>query len=345
MLKEVDIVLKAKELGYEQCGIVHIEEMKAYAKKLDERIEKFPELANHFDDFYEFADIKVNYPWAKSIIICSRWYGKYLIPDSLKGRFGKYYLTDGRVDINSKDYQDSLEFERYLKENGIETKTERKFGVTALRWAAVKAGIGIVRKNNFIYTDNGSWNYLEAFLIDRKLEYVVENSIKSCPPNCKLCIDSCPTKSLAEPYMMNRSTCISCLTTWEGWDLTKEPNSRKMGEWVYGCDICQDVCPFNRNSWNEIEEFPELSKLEQKLSLEQIVIADYDVLSEIVQTKLWYIPVDKIWRFKTNALNAMLNSFKPDYLRIIQDASKKDPNKNVRDMAKWVLTQLKLNND
>ena len=85
--------------------------------------------------------------------------------------------------------------------------------MTALRWAALKAGLGIIRKNNFFYSDSGSWVYLEAWLIDQELTLKENTNLKNCPPNCNLCIKACRTNSLSEPYMMNRSTCISCLTT------------------------------------------------------------------------------------------------------------------------------------
>jgi epoxyqueuosine reductase len=334
-----EIILKAIDLGYDKCGIVNIEKMKGYAEKLSERIERFPEVKIHSEDFYAFANLQSEYPWAKSIIICARWYGKYRIPENVKGHVAKYYLTDSRRDKNSQGNKDSVAFEQYLIDCGIKTMTNRDFGITALRWAAMKAGIGIVRKNNFLYTEKGSWVYLEAFLIDKDVEYIHENKIMACPEKCNLCVKACPTKSLAEPYMMNRSTCVSCLTTWEGWDLTTDINSSNLGNWIFGCDACQDVCPFNRKKWTEDEEFPFLSELCLQLSLEQIVEADYNFLRNRVQPKFWYIPQEKVWRYKTNALNTMLNAYKPEYLPVIQEACN-DENKNVRNMANWVLKRL-----
>lgn len=334
-----EIVSKAMELGYDKCGIVNVEKMKGYAEKLAERIRLFPEMRAHSEGFYGFANLQVEYPWAKSVIICARWYGKYRIPQNVKGHIAKYYLTDSRKNKNSQEYKDSVAFEQYLIDCGMKTETDREFGITALRWAALQAGIGFVRKNNFLYTEKGSWVNLEAFVIDKEMEYICENKIKPCPENCNLCVKACPTRSLAEPYVMNRSTCVSCLTTWEGWDLTTEKHSSNLGSWIFGCDVCQDVCPFNRNSWTENEEFPFLSELCEKLSLEQIVEADYEFLKNVVNSKLWYIPKEKIWRYKTNALNAMLNAYEPEYLPYIQKACN-DENENVRKMAQWVLSKL-----
>lgn len=76
------------------------------------------------------------------------------IPKHLNGLIAKYYLVDSRKDENSIDYQASILFENYLNELGLKTATKRDFGITDLRWAALKAGLGIVRKNNFFYSDS-----------------------------------------------------------------------------------------------------------------------------------------------------------------------------------------------
>lgn len=111
----------------------------------------------------------------------------------MKGRVAKYYLTDGRRHTDSEGYKTSVAFEKYLADCGLQVATDRDFGITALRWAGMKAGIGIIRKNNFFYTEKGSYQYLEAFLIDEPPQYIVENQIRPCAEKCNLCIRSCPT--------------------------------------------------------------------------------------------------------------------------------------------------------
>ena len=119
----------------------------------------------------------------------------------MKGRVAKYYLTDGRRHTDSEGYKTSVAFEKYLADCGLQVATDRDFGITALRWAGMKAGIGIIRKNNFFYTEKGSYQYLEAFLIDEPLQYIVENQIRPCAEKCNLCMRSCPTESLEAPYI------------------------------------------------------------------------------------------------------------------------------------------------
>lgn len=344
MVTALDIVNSATEMGYDKCGIIPVEMMLGYEGKLEERMQHFPETKKKYEGFRAFAHLKDNYPWAKSVVICSFWYGKYHIPDELHGHIAKYYLTDGRRDTSSEAYQTSIVFEKYLTNCGIQVATDRDFGITSLRWAAMQAGIGIIRKNNFFYTERGSYQSLEAFLIDQSLEYIAEKNIRPCAEKCNLCMKACPTGSLEAPYMMCRNTCISCLTTWDGWDLRKEPLQDKIGKWIYGCEVCQDICPYNKEAWTDEEEFPGLEELSRHLTYSEIVCSDYTWLETVLQPKLWYIPKGREWRYKTNALNAMLNNYSTEYLPIIEAACY-DEREEVRNMAKWVLEKLSVKNN
>ncbi|MCB2360631.1 epoxyqueuosine reductase [Clostridium estertheticum] len=331
----------ALNMGYEKCGIIKISDIYGYEKKLNERIERIPETRPFYERFNRFINLDDAYPWAKSIVICVRKYGKYNIPEHLNGMIAKYYLTDGRIDEHSKDYQDSLKFEEHMQEMGLKTKTERKFGITALRWAAMKAGLGLIRRNNFFYTESGSWVHLEAWLIDKELELTERNILKDCPENCNLCIKACPTTSLSDPYTMNPSSCISCLTTFAGRDLPNEKYNAQMGSWVFGCDVCQDVCPKNRGCWNATEEFPALDELSKYISLEKILEMDYEFLEEVMSTKFFYIKKEDVWKWKTNAINVMVNEYKEQYKEYIYEACN-DSNSKVREMAKWAIKKLNL---
>ena len=281
-----DIVDKAIELGFDNCGIIPVDMMCGYEVKLEERIERFPQTREKYESFRSSAHLPNMYPWAKAVVIASFWYGKYHIPNGVQDRVAKYYLTDGRRNANSQGYQTSVAFERYLMDCGFRVATDRDFGITALRWAGMQAGIGIIRKNNFFYTEKGSYQYLEAFLIDRALQHIGENSVRPCAEKCNLCMRACPTGSLEAPYMMCRNTCVSCLTTWDGWDLRAEPLQNRFGKWIYGCDACQDACPYNKNAWKDTEKFPELEEWSSHFTYAEIVLSDYSWLRSVVQPKL-----------------------------------------------------------
>ncbi|MDG5854866.1 epoxyqueuosine reductase [Clostridium beijerinckii] len=331
----------ALNLGYEKCGIIKISDIDGYKERLDERVERVPESKGFYQGQYRFTQLQDTYPWAKSIVICVRRYGKYHIPEHLKGMIAKYYLVDARKDKNSKDYQDSVRFEEYMKELGLRAETERGFGLVPLRFAAMKAGLGIVRKNNFFYTENGSSVYLDAWLIDRELEAVEISNVRPCSDKCNLCMKACPSASLSKPYTMNPIACVSCITTFMGRDMTNEKYREEIGNWVYGCDACQDACPMNKNRWQETEEFPNLQELSEHISLEKIIKMDYKFLEEVMQPKFWYIDKSSVWKWKVNAINVMVNDYKEQYKEHILYACN-DSNPKVREMAEWAIEKLNL---
>lgn len=148
-----EIAEKAIELGYDKCGMIPVEMMRGYEAKLEERMEHFPETRRKYEGFRKFAYPEKEFPWAKAIVIVSFWYGKYRIPAAVRGHIAKYYLTDGRRNPDSQGYKAGAALEKYLRDSGLRVAFNRDFALTALRWAAMQAGIGIVRKNNFFYTE------------------------------------------------------------------------------------------------------------------------------------------------------------------------------------------------
>ena len=335
---EQRIVDKAIECGYESCGIIGVDEMTGFADRLSERIEKAPGNDETYERFYRFARLRDEYPWAKSVVVCIVKYGIYRLPGHLEGLIGKHYLTDVRSNENCKEYKASIAFEEYLKSLGLKVETNRMFGITSMRWATHKAGLGIIRKNNFLYTDSGSWVHIEGFLTDREMEHKQAPNQAPCPDDCNLCISACPTKSLSEPYTMSPATCISPLTVREP-DLINNPNSSKMGTWVYGCDTCQEACPHNEGKWRRTEDFPGLDELGEALSLEKIISMDSESLASLLASKFFYISSDRIWQWKLNALNVMRNNFDEKYSDSVNTALN-DENESVRRMAAWILEEL-----
>ena len=76
---------KALELGYDDCGIVRVEEVADYADSLARRIERFPHSKPMYERFYGYAQPAERYPWARSVVVCASWYGKYRIPEKMQG--------------------------------------------------------------------------------------------------------------------------------------------------------------------------------------------------------------------------------------------------------------------
>ena len=110
----------------------------------------------------------------------------------------------------------------------------------------MKAGLGIIRKNNFLYTEQGSFVMLEGFVIDESCKLRQHHDLKPCAPQCRLCQDHCPTRALSAPFTMNPLKCVSFWNTFGKSQLPPTLPEKTMGSWVVGCDACQNACPYNR---------------------------------------------------------------------------------------------------
>ena len=119
------------------------------------------------------------------------------------------------------------------------------------RAAAARAGIGWFGKNTNILTQShGSWVFLAQVITDIPLE--PDAPLKKTCGECVLCIDACPTGAIVSPYVIDNKRCISYLTIELRGAIPRELRPL-VGDWVFGCDICQDVCPVNRKAIGSLE--------------------------------------------------------------------------------------------
>jgi len=324
-----DIKGKASSLGYDLCGVIPVDSLKEYATHLDKRVERFPKSRHLYEKLYALGSPEKKEKWAKSIVVCVRRYNKYKIPPEINKYFGKMYLFDGRLTY-SDEYKSAALFEEHLRNLGITFFKD----ATAARLAAVKAGLGKFGRNNFLYTRYGSWVYVDTWTVNMELEYdgPVETT-QACPKNCRKCIDACPTRALSEPFAMDRGACIAHLSYFSS-GLPSEEIRDQMGAWLYGCDVCQDVCPKNRNKWVGEREFPGLDSISGLLTPEKIAEMDKKTFLEVIQPRFWYIDKENIWLWKCNAIRAMANSHDAKYRPYIRQALR-DSDENVRIVASW----------
>ena len=209
-------------------------------------------MENHFD---KRLDPRILVPGAKSVVsLLLNYFPEQTQPeDSLK--ISKYaYGTDYHFVI-----KDKLKTLLQLINDEIGEVGGRCFVDSApvldKAWAK-KSGLGWVGKNsNLINPKSGSFFFIAELIIDLELEY--DGPIKDYCGTCTRCIDACPTDAITQPYVVDGSKCISYFTIELKGQIPDEVNG-KFGNWVFGCDICQDVCPWNRFSkpHNEPAFFP-----------------------------------------------------------------------------------------
>jgi len=240
---------EAGNLGFLFCGISKAEFLEEEAPKLDAWLKKgmhgeMQYMENHFD---KRLDPRLLVDGAKSVISLGlNYFTDKEQADPLSPKISKYaYGADYHQVIKEKLKQ----LLQVIKEK-IGEVNGRAFVDSApvldKAWAK-KAGLGWVGKNtNLISKKVGSFFFLAELIIDLELEYDIEPTADHCG-TCTNCIDACPTEAIVAPYIVDGSRCISYLTIELKNEIPQEFKA-KMDNWMFGCDVCQDVCPWNKFS-------------------------------------------------------------------------------------------------
>ena len=334
---------KALELGYEDCGIIKAGALVGYREKLEERISRVPTDEKTFGRFRGYANPSADNPDIRSIVVAIVPTYKYNVPGEFEGVYGKSFMFDNRTDEKAPFFRKRDEFSAFLQSLGLKCTVGDAHGIPApARWAAYKAGLGIIRRNNFFYTGNGSHVRIEMFAIDRELELVRDVKLKECPEKCGKCIEACPTHTLSAPYTMSMVRCVTFQTSLSpnaGMGVPSFEMAEQIGGRLYGCDACQDACPFNKGKWTGGEEFPGLAALAPSMRPENIMAAGYDEIQRMLAPKYWYIKPEDLWKWKLNALTVMMNGYSGEYEAPIK-LGLSDTNQNVRDFARAACSKL-----
>lgn len=258
---------EAKRLGFLSCGISKADFLEGEAPRLEAWLKKgmhgeMGYMENHFD---KRLDPRLLVDGAKSVIsLLLNYY-----PEKKQGgdtyKISKYaYGQDYHHVIKSKLRQ----LHEFILEE-IGEVNGRAFVDSApvldKAWAA-KSGLGWVGKNSNLLTQKvGSFYFIAELIVDLELAY--DTPVTDHCGTCTACIDACPTQAIVEPYVVDGSKCISYFTI-ELKNEIPEDYRGKFDDWAFGCDVCQDVCPWNRFSkaHNEplFDPHPELLDMAKK---------------------------------------------------------------------------------
>jgi len=207
------------------------------------------------------------------------------------------------------------------------------------RAVAARGGIGFFGKNtNLLQPRSGSWFFLSEILLDLELP-TDDHKIKVSCGSCHRCIDACPTDAFVDPYQLDSRRCISYLTI-ENKEVIPRDLRAGIGEWIFGCDVCQDVCPFNRfaseTGW---PEFHPKSGVGPKLDLVEVLSIDTDEQFR-ERFKGTALTRPKRRGLLRNACIVAANVGATAAIPALARSIAGDPEPLVRSHALWALTQL-----
>ncbi len=203
------------------------------------------------------------------------------------------------------------------------------------REGAVRSGVGFYGKNTLVITrKHGSWVVLGTLITDVEVERTPRLDL-DCG-SCTLCIEACPTGALDEPGAVDSTKCLSYWTQ-AGAPIPAEYRS-ELDAQVYGCDICQDVCPWNRGVERRRADAPLPEGAEPTVSLVDWLEADADELVE--RYERLFVPKKDARYLRRNALVALGNTGSPEH-REAAERFLDDPDEMLRESAEWALDRLR----
>lgn len=293
------VIQKAKQIGFELVGFAKTDILKKESGYLQQWLNKnFHGGMDYMErNFEKRKDVKQILPTAKSVISLGL---NYFTPhtysnDKTKGKVSRYAW--------GKDYHliiwsmlDELEAELKKINSEFESISYVDTGPVMDKAWAVRAGIGWLGKHtNVINREIGSWFFIANIITNCEFEY--QEQIPDFCGTCTACIDACPTDAIVQNYVVDANKCISYLTIENKGEISLEFKDR-FDNWLFGCDICQDVCPWNQKFPVEtpIKDFHPQNK---ELKLDDILEMNEDEFKTKFQTSP--IKRSKLQGLKRNA--------------------------------------------
>lgn len=240
---------EAYKLGFQSCGISKAVFLEEEAPRLEGWLKnkyhgEMAYMENHFD---KRLDPRKLVDGARSVISLSlNYYTDQNQQDTSAPRISQYAFGEDYHFVIKDKLKQLMELIR-IEIGEVNGRAFVDSAPVLDKVWAKKAGLGWVGKNaNLINKNTGSFFFLAELITDLDLEYDIAPTADHCG-TCTRCIDACPTDAIVAPYVVDGSRCISYLTIELKNELPTEFKG-KMENWMFGCDICQDICPWNKFS-------------------------------------------------------------------------------------------------
>jgi epoxyqueuosine reductase len=274
----------AHQLGFMACGISKADFLAEEAPRLEAWLTQnyHGEMGYMARNFDKRLDPRKLVPGAKSVVsLLYNYFPSTSQEDTTAPKIARYaYGKDYHRVIKDKLFEFMHEVQQQI--GAVEGRVfVDSAPVLEKAWAA-KSGLGWVGKNtNLIRKQNGSYFFIAELILDISLS--ADGPVTDHCGSCTACLDACPTDAFVAPYQLDASKCISYFTI-ELKDAIPTEVKDKFANWAFGCDICQEVCPWNRfatpHNESDFEPHPELMQL-SKNDWEEITEEVFDRMFEV----------------------------------------------------------------
>lgn len=252
----LQIKARAQALGFQKVGIVAASALSAESGRLHEWLARgFHGEMNWLSrDPEQRTDPRRIFPEARSVVVVAlNYYTPHQHSHSpAHGKVSRYAWGDDYHDVVGEKLHELLS---WIKTQWPEAEGKVCVDIQPMMdkaWAA-RAGLGWLGKHtNLITHEFGSWVFIGELLLNFDLEYTYQEVADQCG-SCTLCLDACPTGAIVAPYVVDSRKCISYATIESRAAEMDDEIASKLEGWLYGCDICQDVCPWNQTTPNTDE--------------------------------------------------------------------------------------------
>lgn len=244
---------EARRLGFSMVGVADAlpgRRLAAYHRWLSSAFHGQMAYMARPDRVARRNDLQVVLPGVRSLVCVGLDYDTLNVPDEIardpsRGRISNYAWGADYHEVMAPRLESLARWLKSAASGEVASKVYVDTGAILERDHAESAGLGFTGKNTMLIDPRrGSWFFLGELLTTVQLRPDELQPMPGCG-TCRRCLDACPTNAFPEPYVLDARRCISYLTIeLKGW--IPQPLRPLMGNWVYGCDICQVVCPFNR---------------------------------------------------------------------------------------------------